>query len=56
MGAKIHLSAVEVVVSEVHVVPLFDQLHHLAEFVHVQLPDEGGQVFVPEEVRQHLVL
>ena len=51
MGVKIHLSAMEMVVSKVHVVPLFDQLHHLAEFIHVQLSDEGRQVFVSEEVR-----
>ena len=51
MRAKIHLSTVEVIVSEVHVVPLFDQLDHLAEFIHVQLSDEGGKVLMPEEVR-----
>ena len=44
------------VVLEVHVVFLFDELDHLIELVHVELADEGGEVAVAEEVRQHLVL
>lgn len=43
------------VIFEVHVVLLLHHLDHLIELVHVQLPDEGRQMTVPEEVRQHLV-
>lgn len=34
----------------------FRNLVHLAELIHVQLSDEGGQVSVPEEVRDHFLL
>ena len=44
------------IVLEVHIIFLLDQLDDLIELVHVQLPDEGGQVAVAEEMRQHLVL
>lgn len=43
-------------VLEVHIVLLLHQLYHLAESVHVQLADEGGQTTVTEEVAQHLLL
>lgn len=46
----------EVVILEIHVVLLLDHLDHLIELVHVQLADEGRQMTVSEEVRQHLVL
>lgn len=37
------------VVAEVHVVTLFDEFDDFAEFVHVELADEGGEVAVAEE-------
>lgn len=43
-------------VFEVHVVAFLDQLDHLTEAVHVELPDERLHVSVAEEARQHLVL
>jgi hypothetical protein len=43
------------VIAKIHEMFLLRQFVHLAEFVHVQLPDEGRQVLVPEEVGQHLV-
>lgn len=43
-------------VFEVHVVLLLGEFVHLVELVHVELPHEGRQVAVPEEVRQHLLL
>jgi hypothetical protein len=45
-----------VVILEIHIILLLDHLDHLIELVHVQLPDEGGQMTVSEEVRQHLIL
>jgi hypothetical protein len=44
-----------VIITKIHVVFLFGQLVDLAKLVHVELPDEGREVFVPEEVRQDLV-
>jgi hypothetical protein len=56
VGGEVHAAAAEVLVFEVHIVLLLDHLDHLIELVHVELADEGGEVPVPEEVRQHLVL
>lgn len=49
------LAAFEVLVFEVHVTSLFGNFVYFVELVHVELPDEGGQVLVPEKVREHLV-
>lgn len=49
------MPAFEVVIAEVHVVLLFCKFVHLAELVHVELSDEGGQVLMPEEMRQDLL-
>ena len=43
------------IILEVHIVLFLDQLDHLIELVHVQLPDERGEVAMPEEMRKHLV-
>ena len=43
-------------VFEVHIIALLDELHDFAEAVHIQLADEGVQIAVAEEVRQHFVL
>ena len=40
---------------EEHVIFLFSDFVYFVEFVHVELPDEGGQVFVPIEQGQHLL-
>jgi hypothetical protein len=45
-----------VLVLEVHVVAFLGEFDHLAEAVHVELPDEGGEVAMSEVVRQHLLL
>ena len=36
--------------------PLLRYFVNFIEFVHVELPDEGGQMLVPEEEGQHLIL
>ena len=46
----VHLSSLEMFVLEIHIVLLLHQLYHLAESVHVQLPDEGRQSTVTEEM------
>lgn len=56
MKGWVHLSSLEVLVAEIHIVFLFGHLVALAELVHVQLPDEGGEVAVAEEVGQDLLL
>lgn len=43
------------IILEVHIIFLFDELDHLIELVHVQLPDERGQVSMPEEMREDLI-
>ena len=45
----------EEIILEVHVIPLLSDFGHLAELVHVELPDERREVLVPEEVRQDLL-
>ena len=52
----LHLPAMKVRVLKIHIIPLLDQFHHLAKFVHIELPDKRRQVFMPEEMRQHLIL
>jgi hypothetical protein len=47
---KVHFAALEELVLEVHVVSLFGEFGDFAELVHVELPDEGGEVLVSEEV------
>ena len=49
------MPAFEVVIAEVHVVLLFCKFVDLAELVHVELSDEGGQVLMPKEMRQNLL-
>lgn len=41
---------------EVHIIFFLDQLDHLIELIHVELPDERGEVSVSEEMREDLVL
>jgi len=43
-------------VLEIHIIAFLDQFHDFAEAVHIQLADEGLQIAVPEEARQHFVL
>jgi hypothetical protein len=45
-----------VLIAEIHVVALGGNLIYLEEFIHVELSDEGGEMLVAEEVRQHLLL
>ena len=45
----------EVFILEVHIILFLDQFDHLIELVHVQLPDERGEVSMPEEMRQDLI-
>jgi hypothetical protein len=52
---ELHLSPLEVLVLEVHVVLFLDDFRHLAELVHVELSDEGGEVLVAEKMRQDLL-
>jgi hypothetical protein len=56
MKGYVHLSSLEVLVSEIHIVFLFGHLIALAELVHVQLADEGGEVAMAEEVGENLLL
>ncbi len=53
---RLHLPPLKVRVLEVHVVFLLQDLWHLAELIHVQLPDEWRQVLVPEILRQYFLL
>jgi len=53
---KLQFSSLEVLVFEVHMTPLFRDLVNFVELIHVELPDKGRQVFVPEEVGQNLIL
>ena len=46
----VHLSSLEMIVLEIHIVLLLHQLYHLAETIHVELPDEGGEPAVTEEM------
>jgi hypothetical protein len=50
------LPPLKVWVFEVHVILLFQDFRHFAELVHVQLPDERRQMFVPEVFGQHFFL
>lgn len=52
---RIHLSPLEILIFEVHMVFLLGEFVYLPEFVHIQLPHERRQVPMPEEVRQHLL-
>jgi hypothetical protein len=50
MGGCVHVASAEVFVPEVHGVAFLGGLGDLAEAVHVELADEGGDVLVAEVV------
>jgi hypothetical protein len=52
----LHVASVEEFVFEVDVIFLFYYFRHLAELVHVELPDKGGEVFMSEVLRQYFFL
>jgi len=47
----LHVSSFEKLIFKVHVVALFRQFGNFAKFIHIQLPNEGRDVLVPEIVR-----
>ena len=47
------MSASEMLVFEIHLIFFLSEFVNLAEFVHVELPDKGRQVPVPEKLRQY---
>lgn len=53
---KVHLPSLKIWVFEVHVVLFLQYFGHLAELVHVELPNERRQVFVPEVFGQDFLL
>ena len=50
MKIEVHISSSEVFITEVHIVFLLGELVHFPEFIHIELPDEGGEVLMPKIV------
>jgi hypothetical protein len=50
LKAVLQLAPFKVVIFEVHMRAFFTNFVDFAKFIHVELPDEGGQFFVPKEI------
>ena len=52
----LHVASLELGVPEVEGMSVQAKHRHFAETVHIELAHKGRKAFVPEEVRQHLLL
>lgn len=56
MSYGLPLIFLEIFIFKIHMTSFLGNLIDFAELVHVELPDEGGQIPVPEEVWDHFLL
>jgi hypothetical protein len=56
VSSDVHVAPEEEVILEIHGVALLGGLADLVESIHVELPDEGRDVLVPEVVGQYPLL